>query len=243
MNEFSGNDFIFKLFFHEFYCWLSDGPVWLVIITLKSKISLKLTELLAFQNFHLKKHPVVGRHQGLHLVCCSIPNFSPLLFFCKIDEYWERGGGSKNHFPRIGQTISTPKNHYSDKYVFQVYCELLYKNFVVIQFLYCYGTKVYIYKYIYNLYIYKQICIWRWTPGDKAVVPAPELPFTYRISIALVPAPELSLLWRHISPFKNMTSQERQLWSGNESYRNSVRERQLWSGNDGFVTWRSPSDT
>ena len=28
-------------------------------------------------------------------------------------------------------------------------------------------------------------------PGDKAVVPAPELPFTYRISIALVPAPEL----------------------------------------------------
>ena len=38
-----------------------------------------------------------------------------------------------------------------------------------------------------------------------------------------------------------MTSQERQLCSGNESYRNSVRERQLWSGNDGFVTWRSPS--
>ena len=83
--------------------------------------------------------------------------------------------------------------------------------------------------------------IWRWTPGDKAVVPAPELSFTYRISIALVPATELSLLWRHISPFKNMTSQERQLCSGNESYRNSVRERQLWSGNNGFVTWRSPS--
>ena len=88
---------------------------------------------------------------------------------------------------------------------------------------------------------YNWIYKWRWTPGDKAVVPAPELPFTYRISIALVPAPELSLLWRHISPFKNMTSQERQLWSGNESYRNSVRERQLWSGNDSFVTWRSPS--
>ena len=46
--------------------------------------------------------------------------------------------------------------------------------------------------------------IWRWTPGDKAVVPATELPFTYRISIALVPATELSLLWRHISPFKNI---------------------------------------
>ena len=76
------------------------------------------------------------------------------------------------------------------------------------------------------------LSIWRWTPSDKAVVPAPELSFTYRISIALVPATELSLLWRHISPFKNMTSQERQLCSGNESYRNSVRERQLWSGND-----------
>ena len=75
----------------------------------------------------------------------------------------------------------------------------------------------------------------------RAVVPAPELPFTYRISIALVPAPELSFLWRHVFKRRNMTSQKRQLCSGNESYRNSVRERQLWSGNNSFVTWRSPS--
>ena len=54
--------------------------------------------------------------------------------------------------------------------------------------------------------------IWRWTPGDKAVVPATELPFTYRISIALVPATELSLLWRHISPFKNIYDVHRHMY-------------------------------
>ena len=62
--------------------------------------------------------------------------------------------------------------------------------------------------------------IWQGTPGDKADVPATELPLTYRISPSSFPLQSCRSRMQKIIPFEKCAThciESRQLWSGFES--------------------------